>query len=228
MLKFASHFVGGLLVANAFEWAAHKYILHGTPRKGQPRYSPSPASMNSHWTHHRMVRKTQFADECYEQGLAHDRTRLELLYLGIVATAASGIVWLIPRGNKGMMAAFCYSAGHYFYVHQRAHLEPEWAKKRIPWHYDHHMNTIQDANWCVTRPWFDYLMGTREASSRALIESNPLGVSLPQWLEQPLNTALRGMFPQVFARVEGNILQEEQRRVTQVDDMPEAPLQQVA
>ena len=62
MLKFASHFVGGLLIANAFEWAAHKYILHGTPRKGQPRYSPSPASMNSHWTHHRMVRKTQFAD----------------------------------------------------------------------------------------------------------------------------------------------------------------------
>lgn len=228
MLKFASHFVGGLLIANAFEWAAHKYILHGTPRKGQPRYSPSPASMNSHWTHHRMVRKTAFADECYEQGVAHERTRLELLSLGIVATAASGIVWLIPHGNKGMMAAFWYSAGHYFYVHQRAHLEPEWAKKRIPWHYDHHMNTIQDANWCVTRPWFDYLMGTREASSRALMESNPLGLPLPQMLERPLNTALRGLFPQVFARVERNIAQEEQRRLTQVDDMPDAPLQQAA
>lgn len=228
MLKFASQFVGGLLIANAFEWVAHKYILHGTPRKGQPRFSPSPSSMNSHWTHHRMVRKTQFADECYEQGLAHERTRLELLALAVVATAASGISLLVSRQSTGFVAAYWYSAGRYFYVHQRAHLEPEWAKQRIPWHYDHHMNTIQDANWCVTRPWFDYLMGTREASSRALIESNPLGVSLPQWLEQPLNTALRGMFPQVFARVEGNIVQEEQRRVTQVDDMPEAPLQQVA
>lgn len=228
MLKFASHFVGGLLIANAFEWAAHKYILHGTPRKGQPRYSPSPASMNSHWTHHRMVRKTQFADECYEQGLAHERTRLELLSLGVVATAASAVVWWIPHSNKGMMAAFWYSAARYFYVHQRAHLEPEWAKKRIPWHYDHHMNTIQDANWCVTRPWFDYLMGTREASSRELMESNPLGFALPQQLEQPLNTALRGLFPQVFARVERNIVQEEQRRVKQVDDMPEAPLKNVA
>lgn len=228
MLKFASQFVGGLLIANAFEWVAHKYILHGTPRKGQPRFSPSPSSMNSHWTHHRMVRKTQFADECYEQGLAHERTRLELLSLAVVATASSGISLLVSRQSTGFVAAYWYSAGRYFYVHQRAHLEPEWAKQRIPWHYDHHMNTIQDANWCVTRPWFDYLMGTREASSRALIESNPLGVSLPQWLEQPLNTALRGMFPQVFARVEGNILQEEQRRVTQVDDMPEAPLQQVA
>ncbi len=228
MLKFASQFVGGLLVANAFEWVAHKYLLHGTPRKGQPRFSLSPASMNSHWTHHRMVRKTEFADECYEQGLTHERTRLELLSLAVVATAASGLSLLVSRQSKGFVAAYYYSAARYFYVHQRAHLEPEWAKKRIPWHYDHHMNTIQDANWCVTRPWFDYLMGTREASSRELIESNPLGLPLPQWIEQPLNTAVRGMFPQVFARVERNIVQEEQRRVAQVDDMPEAPLQQVA
>lgn len=228
MLKFASQFVGGLLVANAFEWVAHKYLLHGTPRKGQPRFSLSPASMNSHWTHHRMVRKTEFADECYEQGLTHERTRLELLSLAVVATAASGLSLLVSRQSKGFVAAYYYSAARYFYVHQRAHLEPEWAKKRIPWHYDHHMNTIQDANWCVTRPWFDYLMGTREASSRELIESNPLGLLLPQWIEQPLNTAVRGMFPQVFARVERNIVQEEQRRVAQVDDMPEAPLQQVA
>lgn len=228
MLKFASQFVGGLLIANAFEWAAHKYILHGTPRKGQPRYSPSPASMNSHWTHHRMVRKTQFADECYEQGLTHERTRLELLYLAVVAASASGISLLVSRQSKGFVAAYWYSAARYFYVHQRAHLEPEWAKKRIPWHYDHHMNTIQDANWCVTRPWFDYVMGTREASSRALMESNPLGLPLPQWVEQPLNRTVRGLFPALFARVERNIVQEEQRRVAQVDDMPEAPLQQVA
>lgn len=228
MLKFASQFVGGLLIANAFEWAAHKYILHGTPRKGQPRYSPSPASMNSHWTHHRMVRKTQFADECYEHGISDERTRLELLSLAVVATAASGVTLLASRQNKGFVAAYWYSAANYFYVHRRAHLEPEWAKKSIPWHYDHHMNTIQDANWCVTRPWFDYLMGTREASSRGLIESNPLGLALPHWVEQPLNTVVRGMFPQVFARVERNIVQEEQRRVAQVDDMPEASLQQVA
>lgn len=28
-------------------------------------------------------------------------------------------------------------------------------------HYDHHMNASQHANWCVTKPWFDYIMGTR-------------------------------------------------------------------
>ena len=191
MLKFASHFVGGLLVANAFEWAAHKYLLHGTPRKGKPRYSPSPASMNSHWTHHRMVRKTQFADECYEQGLAHDRTRLELLSLGVVAGAMT-LLWPV---SKGMVAASWYSAAHYFYVHQRAHLEPEWAKKRIPWHYDHHMNSNQDANWCVTRPWFDYVMGTRVVSSADLKEANPLGLPLPAPISKILTEAIESVFP---------------------------------
>ena len=49
-------------------------------------------------------------------------------------------------------------------------------KKAIPWHYDHHMNTNQDANWCVTRPWFDYIMGTRIKANPELAESNPLGI----------------------------------------------------
>lgn len=50
-------FIAGLLVANAFEWVAHKYVLHGTHRPGQPRHSPVPRSMRSHWEHHREVRK---------------------------------------------------------------------------------------------------------------------------------------------------------------------------
>jgi hypothetical protein len=40
--------------------------------------------------------------------------------------------------SKGMALAAVYSAGNYYYVHRRAHLEPEWAKRTIPWHYDHH------------------------------------------------------------------------------------------
>jgi hypothetical protein len=31
-------FLAGLVIANGFEWFAHKYILHGIPRKGQARY----------------------------------------------------------------------------------------------------------------------------------------------------------------------------------------------
>lgn len=32
----------------------------------------------------------------------------------------------------------------------------------MPWHYDHHMGPNQHKNWCVTKPWFDVIMGTRE------------------------------------------------------------------
>ena len=67
-----------------------------------------------------------------------------------------------------MALAAWYSAGNYYYIHRRAHLEPDWAKRKIPWHYDHHMNSNQDANWCVTKPWFDYVMGTRVVSSADL------------------------------------------------------------
>ena len=46
-------------------------------------------------------------------------------------------------------------------AHKRAHLDPEWAKRHVPWHYDHHMGPDQDANWCTLLPWFDDLMKTR-------------------------------------------------------------------
>lgn len=214
-------FVTGVLFANAFEWAAHKYVLHGTPRKGQPRFSPSPASMDSHWTHHRMVRKTEYQDECYTQGLAHQRTRLELLQLALVGGGTALLSW---RVSKGFALASVYAAVNYYRVHSRSHVDPNWAKKRIPWHYDHHMNTIQDANWCVTRPWFDYVMGTREASSLELMESNPLGIWLSQAIERPLNAALRRAFPQTFERVERNICAEQERRRQEADaPLPELP-----
>lgn len=195
-------FIAGVVIANAFEWVAHKYILHGVHRKGQSRFSPSPASMNSHWTHHRMVRKQQFSDEGYLEGLKNQRTRLELMSLGIVAGVFGSAAYPF---SKGMALGFCYSAANYFYVHRRSHLNPEWARNRIPWHYDHHMNSNQDANWCVTRPWFDYVMGTRVASTRELMESNLLGMALPRFIEKPLNRVTRELFPQMFERLEQNL-----------------------
>ena len=54
-----------------------------------------------------------------------------------------------------------YSSANYYRKHKRSHLDPAWAREHLPWHYDHHMGPHQDANWCVTRPWFDRLLGTR-------------------------------------------------------------------
>lgn len=178
-------FVAGLVVANAFEWVAHKYLLHGVHRPGKSRFSPTQKNMQSHWAHHKQVRTEQFADECYVQGWSNWRTRNEIGSLLVVAGAASALFYPF---SKGMAAAALYSAGNYYYCHRRAHLDPTWGKAKLPWHFDHHMNSNQDANWCVTKPWFDYIMGTRVVSSSDLQEANPLGLNLPhaasQWLSR--------------------------------------------
>ncbi len=94
-----------------------------------------------------------------------------------------------------MTLSVLYSAGNYYYIHRRAHLEPDWAMRKIPWHYDHHMNSNQDANWCVTKPWFDYILGTRVISSLDLQEQNPLGIALPQVVSNKLTQWVNQVFP---------------------------------
>ena len=185
-------FVAGLVIANGYEWFAHKYLLHGVHRKGKPRFSPTPKQMESHWAHHREVRKQGFSDDCYVEGLDNWRTRNELMSLAVAAGVVSVVFYPF---SKGMALAAIYSAGNYYYVHRRAHLEPDWAKRTIPWHYDHHMNSNQDANWCVTRPWFDYVMGTRVVSSADLKEANPLGLPLPTPISKILTEAIESVFP---------------------------------
>ena len=185
-------FVAGLVIANGYEWFAHKYLLHGVHRKGKPRFSPTPKQMESHWAHHREVRKQGFSDDCYVEGLDNWRTRHELMSLAVAAGVLSVVFYPF---SKGMALAAIYSAGNYYYVHRRAHLEPDWAKRTIPWHYDHHMNSNQDANWCVTRPWFDYVMGTRVVSSADLKEANPLGLPLPAPISKILTEAIESVFP---------------------------------
>lgn len=195
----------GILFVNGFEWYAHKYLLHGVPRAGQARYSPVPVNMKSHWAHHKEVRLHHFHDQGYEEGLSNWRVRNELRSL-LVLTA--GTTMVAPVAPFFVLGTY-YGAVRYFYVHRRSHLDPDWARRRVPWHYDHHMNSNQDANWCVTRPWFDYLMGTRVASSSDLLESNPLGLALPKVIERPLNRLARRLLPGAFARLESNMRDEQ-------------------
>ena len=57
------------------------------------------------------------------------------------------------------------------------------------------MNSNQDANWCVTKPWFDYILGTRVISSLDLHEQNPLGIALPQVVSKQLTQWVNQVFP---------------------------------
>lgn len=143
----------GLLTANGIEWAFHRYIQHGIGKNKDSFWA-------YHWhEHHRQASKEDYYDRDYE-GLnwgLNARTKEIALLWG----AALAFVPLYPIAPF-FVGTLHYCAFNYYRVHKKSHLDPEWAKQNLPWHYDHHMGPKADANWCVTKPWFDDLLGTRE------------------------------------------------------------------
>jgi hypothetical protein len=145
-------FAVGMLYANASEWMIHKHVLHGRGKRRESWWS-----FHFH-EHHQASRKHDMMDEDYERSLwgLHGQGKEAL---GIVALSAihTPLVFVAPFFTAGVW----YSAASYYRNHKRSHQDPAWAREHMPWHYDHHMGPNQDANWCVTWPWFDHVMGTR-------------------------------------------------------------------
>tara|TARA_Y100001938_G_C7901366_1_gene334836 strand:- start:98 stop:556 length:459 start_codon:yes stop_codon:yes gene_type:complete len=138
----------GLLYGNFIEWFAHKYVLHGLGKK-----KSSPLSFHFH-RHHKEVRKFNGGDPDY---LEFKLGSPEIVSLALLTLAHAPLFFFFPVFSGTLVAhAFVYYA-----VHRKSHLDPRWAKKWLPWHYDHHMH-YQNHNWCVTFPLFDYIFGTRK------------------------------------------------------------------
>src|SRR5690606_37056233 len=156
----------------------HKYALHGLGRNRDSFWA-------FHWhDHHRNVRKNQFEDQAYHQSLLQWNPHSKEV-LSLVAGAAV-VTPLLPVAPF-FVGTLYYCAWNYYRVHRESHLDPEWAKTHLPWHYDHPMGPNPNANWCVTKPWFDYVMGTREFRADGEREANVLGLAkLPKWLAKRL------------------------------------------
>jgi sterol desaturase/sphingolipid hydroxylase (fatty acid hydroxylase superfamily) len=143
----------GLAYSNAGEWLLHKYVLHGLGRKRASLWS-------FHWLeHHRVVRLRGFLDPDYQRSLLgwHAQSK-EAIALTVVGLAHLPLLPVAPFFTGTVI----YGLVDYYRKHKRAHLDPAWAREHLPWHYDHHMAPDQDANWCVTHPFFDHVMGTRK------------------------------------------------------------------
>lgn len=164
----------GLVYSNAIEWVVHKYALHGLgKRKG--------SFWAFHWVgHHRNSRRHGMIDSDYRKPLSDWNGRgKEAACIGLLCAAHLPLAGVWPY----FTAAVCYSGFNYLYKHRKAHLDPQWALKHMKWHVDHHMGKNQDANWCVTKPWFDYVLGTRvhydveslrlEPKSRSTVSTEP-------------------------------------------------------
>jgi len=143
----------GLVTANAVEWAVHKHVLHGLGRDKTSFWA-------FHWhDHHHNCRRNGHHDPDYTKSFwaARGQFREALALTG----ASVAVLPLFPVAPF-FTATLWYSAANYYRVHKRAHLDQAFARDHLPWHYDHHMGPDQNANWCVTRPWFDHVMGTRK------------------------------------------------------------------
>jgi hypothetical protein len=140
-----------LVYSNLGEWLIHKHVLHGLGKRPGNFFA-------HHWEHHRAVRANGFRDPAYElPALRWHPPGKELLGLAMLAAVHGPLFPAVPF----FTATVWWKLYDYWRTHRRAHLDPDWARANIPWHWDHHMGPKPNANWCVTRPWFDDLLGTR-------------------------------------------------------------------
>ena len=142
-----------LLYSNAWEWVIHKYALHGLGKRRESFWS-------FHWhDHHKHARREAMGDHPYQRSVfgwhGQGKEALGLAFATLVHLP-------LARRWPWFTAGVVFSQWNYYRVHKRSHQDPAWAREHLPWHYDHHMGPNQHANWCVTWPWFDHVMGTRE------------------------------------------------------------------
>lgn len=144
----------GLLFANGAEWVIHKHLLHRMGRKKESIWA-------FHWTHHRSARKGAMTDGDYQKPLTKPEWNVQSREAAWIAGGAVVFAGFFPVAPF-FIGTSMFCAARYIYKHRRAHLDPEWAREHLPWHYDHHMGPNQEANFCVTHPFFDHVMGTRK------------------------------------------------------------------
>lgn len=140
----------GVSYANLIEWISHKYVLHGLGRKKESFWV-------FHWHHHGRCRRSGNRDNEYERGMLAKPNVKETLGLSLLLIAHVPLATLSPGFTLGALG----SGVAYLVLHRYSHLHPDWGKRWMPHHWDHHMGKNQDANFCVTWPLWDWILGTR-------------------------------------------------------------------
>lgn len=141
-----------LAVFGVGEWATHKYLLHGLGRDKTSRFA-----FHYH-EHHQSVRKHGGYDPAYEGPVWSTPTQArEAIGLAVIALAHAPLLPFAPFYTGTVW----YCLARYRRDHRRAHLDPQWARDHLTWHYEHHMGD-QDQNFGVVWAWFDLIAGTRE------------------------------------------------------------------
>ena len=141
----------GWVYGHLMEYSIHRWALHDFFKKRNTFFS-------FHFSaHHKDARKNRFKDPAYDNPLnVKNAAGKELLSLSGLLLIHAPIALFAPW----FFGVAAFSICSYYYHHYRAHTNPSWAKKHLPWHYDHHMGFNQDMNYGVRTAIFDRLFGT--------------------------------------------------------------------
>ena len=129
-----------------FEYLTHKHILHN--------YRLFKTAFRNHFkVHHGTSRKNGMIDPGYETLVS---SRFEVIGLTVIALLHLPVCFLSPLFYFVLIA----NLAHYYYTHRRSHIDIEWGRENIPWHYAHHMGKNQNINWGVRLPIIDKVLKT--------------------------------------------------------------------
>jgi len=142
----ALQIISGWIYGHAAEYLIHKHVLHNNKKLKKV--------FKRHFgTHHKIARKNKMYDENYLT-LSKESSAFEVLGLSLLLLSHSPLLFIIPY----FWLTLLYAALAYYYVHRKSHIDVEWGKKWLPWHYAHHMEKDQHQNWGVRLPIFDKLV----------------------------------------------------------------------
>ena len=138
----------GWLYGHIFEYIAHKHVLHNKKKFKK-------VFRNHFKTHHNESRKNDMYDKNYNKLVS---SKFEIVSLLSILILHFPVVFILPY-FYGMIV---WSVMSYYLIHRLSHLNIEWGKKWLPWHYEHHMGKDQHINWGVRLPIIDKVLKTSQ------------------------------------------------------------------
>lgn len=105
--------------------------------------------------HHNQSRKNKMFDKNYLNPL-NKESWFEPLGLSLLSIVHFPIFYFFPV----VYVTLLFSMLSYYYHHRKAHIDVEWGKQNMPWHYEHHMGKDQHKNWGVRTNIIDKIFNT--------------------------------------------------------------------
>ena len=154
-MEIILNFILAFLVSSFLEYIIHRYVLHN---------KLFPKIFKYHFgRHHGQSRRLNGIDPDYfkfpknlKDGLFEI---LGIIFLNIIFIPFYFLdIWFF-----GFIISYSW---FYYFIHRYFHIYPDFFKKILPWHWDHHMGKNQNINWGITNPIFDLIFRTRVYEER--------------------------------------------------------------